>query len=339
MSLKQKLQTYFELGAAVSAKNLEDTGAASLLKEEFSLITAENEMKPMFILDHAQSLENLKTDGAPGCDFTMARKYLDYAKKHKLKLRAHTLVWHNQTPRWFFAKDYSDLEDAPLVDRETMLFRMEAFIRDYMTFVYKEYPGLVYAWDVCNEAVADDASVRKSLWTQTLGEDYCFKAFEFAKRYNSEDTLLFYNDYSSFVPKKRDFILDNILKPLMEHNLVDGMGMQTHLLMDSDLGLYEEALKIYGETGLILHVTELDIHTPGDDPAHQQALLEKYSELFGIYKRAVEEKTAKLEAVIFWGIRDEDSWLTEFRKEASFPLLFAGDYKRKAIYDQLEGEL
>ncbi|MCR4641646.1 MAG: endo-1,4-beta-xylanase [Lachnospiraceae bacterium] len=331
MNLKSAYEPYFKIGAAISSKNLRTPAHIKLLKDQFSSFTAENEMKPKFFLDrNSCKKEREKYDRSPALSFERAKKYLDLAKETGLSMRGHTLVWHNQTPKWFFHKDYN--ESRELADRETMLARLEGYIRGVLTFVQTEYPGVIYAWDVVNEAI-DEGDFRKSLWTKTVGTDFVLKAFEFARKYADPSVALFYNDYETALDWKRDLIIEKILKPLLEKKLVDGMGMQSHLLMDHpDPEVYRTALNMYGALGLQIHITELDMHNADPSEESMQKLAKRYQEFFKIYLEAKKSGAANVTSVTFWNLRDEDSWLSGFRRETSYPLLFHGKCEAKEAY-------
>lgn len=337
MSLKKAYEAYFKMGTSVSERNLSTEEAKRELVLHYNSITAENGMKPMFCLDWKANTENPeKYNSEPALSFESARKYLDFAKETGISLRGHTLVWHNQTPAWFFKKDYSREENAPLADREVMLARLEAYIKGVLGFVQTEYPGVIYAWDVVNEAIeeTEENGWRKSLWYQTVGDDFVLQAFRFARKYAAEDVKLFYNDYCTFVPKKREKITELILKPLLKEGVIDGMGMQTHLILKhNELSEYETSLNTFGALGLEIHVTELDIHNADPSEEGEMALALMYEQLFGLYVKVKEEKTANLTSVTFWGMKDDESWLTGFRKEQSYPLLFGENYALKRAYE------
>ncbi len=337
MKLKEVYEPYFKIGTSVSKRNMESWWARRELKKQYNSFTAENEMKPMGMLDWKENLENPeKYRLAPALNFERARKYLEFAKKNQMPLRGHTLVWHNQTPRWFFKEQYSMEENAPWADRDTMLVRMESYIKGVLEFVQTEYPGVIYAWDTVNEAMEEnepDCWRKKSLWYQTVGEDFVIHAFRFARKYVAPGVKLFYNDYNTFNPFKRDKIMELILKPLMEEKLIDGMGMQSHLVLGyTDLERYAEALHLYGSTGLEIQITELDIHNNDPSEAGMHALAEAYGRLFEILTRAKKEGWANVTSVTFWGMKDDESWLTGFRKEQSYPMLFGPHYKKKEAY-------
>lgn len=331
MNLKTAYEPYFKIGAAISRWNLHTKAHMNLLTEQFNSFTCENDMKPMFFLDTDKNKDDPeKYNLAPALTFENAIPYLEFARANNIAMRGHTLVWHNQTPKWFFCENYNEM--FPMADRETILARLENYIHGVLDFIQTNYPGVIYAWDVVNEIV-DDGAFRKSIWTKTVGEDFFIKAFEYARKYVTEGVDLFYNDYETSEPWKRDYILENVLKPLQEKGLVDGMGLQSHLMMDHpDLDIYKTALEMYGATGLKINVTELDMHNadPGEESMH--ALAERYKAFFEIYLEAKKSGKANITSVTFWNLLDENSWLTGFRREQSYPLLFRGKCEAKEAY-------
>ena len=334
MSLKEVYGPYFKMGVALPGWALSDPRTLENMSKEYHTFTCENEMKPEGFLDREENLRDPKAhDRSPAVHLSQRiRGMLDFAKENNFLVRGHTLVWHGQTPRWFFSKNYEDSWEAPLADRETMLARMECYIRSVVQMVEHEYPGIVYAWDVVNEAV-NDGDLRKSLWTETVGEDFFMYAFRYARKYCAQGVSLFYNDYTTYEAWKRDIIMEKILKPLMAEKLVDGMGMQSHLLMnDPAMEEYEKTVEIYGATGLELNITELDIHNADPSEASMDALAERYEQLFTILLRVKKSGIANVTNVTLWGLHDDASWLTGFRREKSYPLLFEKDFTPKKAY-------
>ena len=331
MDLKTAFKDYFKVGAAISLADLETPAHMQFLKDQFNSFTVENDMKPCYFLDPELNRdEPEKYDTAPALCFEYARPYLEAAKKMGMAMRGHTLCWHGQTPKWFFHEKYDEF--APLADRETMLKRQENYIKGVLGFVQENYPGVIYAWDVVNEAI-DNNDFRKSLWTQTIGNDFVEKAFEFARKYADKDVALFYNDYNCYEEWKRDMIIDRILKPLKEKGLIDGMGMQSHLLMDTpDIQLYKDAISKYGALGLQVQVTELDIHNADPSEESMKALADKYALVYGALAEAKKNGVANVTAVTLWNLLDEESWLSGFRRETSYPLLFKGKCEAKEAY-------
>ena len=336
MNLKTAFENRFKVGAAISRMNLSTPAHMKFLLDQFNSCTVENDMKPMFFLDNEANPKDPETYNlSPKLRFDFATPYLDFAKAQHIPMRGHTLVWHNQTPKWFFCKNYDETEG--FVDRDTMLARLENYIKGVLSFVQENYPGVIYAWDVVNEVI-DEGDFRKSLWTQIVGTDFVIKAFEFARKYADSDVLLFYNDYDTYEPWKRDLIISKVLKPLLAKGLVDGMGMQSHLQMAApDLALYETALHMYGALVKEVQITELDIHNADPSEASMDKLAERYHDLFKIILNAKDDGKANVTAVTFWNLLDENSWLTQFRKEVSHPLLFEGRCQaKKAYYRVLE---
>ena len=188
MNLRTAYEPYFKIGAAVSRWDLFTPARMALLKEQFNSFTCENDMKPMYFLDRRENrLHPQEHNLSPALTFRTAAAYLEFAKESGVPMRGHTLVWHNQTPKWFFHENYD--ETARLADRETMLARMENYIHGVLAFVQENYPGVIYAWDVVNEAV-NDGDLRDSLWLKTVGRDFVIKAFEYARKYADPDVAV-----------------------------------------------------------------------------------------------------------------------------------------------------
>ena len=341
-SLGAAYQNHFLIGAAVNGYMLRDERHRDLVARHFTSLTAENEMKPERLLDREATLA-LGDPVRCALRFDLADRMLAFAQESGIRVRYHTLVWHNQTPRWFFARDWSDDPEAPLADAETVLARQEAYILQVMEHVNTAFPGLVYCWDVVNEAVettqGDPDGLRtRSLWYQTTGGAFLANAFRAARKGQAEGQLLFYNDYNSYFPQKLEAIL-KLLKKLRAENLVDGMGMQTHMDLEHwDLAAFEAGARAYAALGLTLHVTEMDIHCPGNDAESQAALARDYGDFFAMLLR-LRREGAKVGCVTLWGVTDRYTWLRFFRKQESYPLLFDGDMRTKPAFDAVMAAL
>lgn len=325
-SLCEAYRNDFMVGAAVAPYWLFSEPYTSTVLRHFNSMTAENDMKPWSILDYDATCK-ANDMITPRYDFTRCDRLLDFAKENGIRVRFHVLVWHNQTPRWFFTEKWSKRDDTPFAGREIMQKRLEAYIGGVMDHVNEKYPGLVYAWDVVNEAIEPDHGAvglyrtNNSPWFQTLGEEFIPMAFRAARKHQLPDQKLFYNDFNSFQTPKIDAIID-LLKKLKDNDLVDGMGMQGHFVMDSPTyDEFENAMRRYAALGLTLQITELDIHCPSDTEEMQQKLAERYAQFFGMWRR-LKQEGIPVESVTFWGVSDKDSWLKGFRKEGSWSLLF-----------------
>ena len=335
-SLFKAYEKYFRIGAAVSSRLTADPELAQIICRHFSSMTADNEMKPWSLLDPVATREQ----GDPlraALDFSRADRLLSFARENGIAVRWHVLVWHNQTPVWFFKENWEDSMDAPDASKEVMLARLENYILDVMRRVNTCYPGLVYTWDVVNEAIEPDQGGpglyrTRSPWFRLTGQDFLPAAFRAARKGAAPGQTLCYNDYNAFDPVKRDAII-GVLKALQAENLVDTMGMQGHYTLPFlNVPACETAARAYAALGLKLQVTELDIHCNGDDDAHVRALTEAYRSWFSMIRRLSLEGI-NIEAVTFWGVTDADSWLPGFRREPSYPLLISADRQTKPAFD------
>lgn len=332
--LKEAFEEDFAVGVAVNMGTLNDSDRMSSVCSHFNSITMENEMKPDSLLDGAASEKS--SDGMPEINTKKLDQILSRAKENNIPLRGHTLVWHNQTPEWFFSKDYEPSKG--LVGKEEMRKRMEAYIKKVLTYCQDNYPGVVYAWDVVNEAMADEGGYRtKSRWYDIYGdESYIEDAFTFARKYADPEVKLFYNDYNEYMPAKREMITATV-KKLKEKGVLDGVGMQSHWDMDyPTTDLIDAALEKYGDIeGLEIQLTEIDMHNTDDSEEGLKAQADRYKEFFQTILRADRTGKANITNVTFWGVTDEASWLTNFKGETSYPLLFQGEMEKKPCYDSI----
>lgn len=311
---------HFLIGAAVNPHTLQTQ--QELIKKHFNSITAENQMK----------FEELQPD--PGrFTFETADKIVSFAKENGMKVRGHTLVWHNQTPDWMFIN-----EDGSLTDRETLLERMKLHI----TTVMEHYKGQIYCWDVVNEVIADEGTelLRASKWTEIIGDDFIEKAFEFAHEADPE-ALLFYNDYNESHPHKRDKIF-TLVKGLVDKGIpIHGIGLQAHWnLHDPSYEDIRAALEKYATLGLEIHLTEMDVsifsyedrRTDLMEPTEEMKVLqvERYTEFFKILR----EYSHVIGSVTFWGAADDYTWLDDFpvRGRKNWPFVFDENHKPKQSF-------
>lgn len=201
-SLYETYKEDFTVGVALPADVLENQDKSQWALKHFNSFTAENNMKPEMILDKEKSQKS----GKLTLNFTRSDAYYEYAKANNIPLRGHTLVWHSQTPDWFFKEDFKD--DGKIVSRKEMLKRMEDYIEQVVTrYVDKDKTSkltkpTIYAWDVVNEAVEVNGinGIRDSLWLQTIGEDFIERAFEYTRKYTKNKykdgkVELFYNGF------------------------------------------------------------------------------------------------------------------------------------------------
>lgn len=333
-TLVNAFQNDFTVGVAINYGAMIDTERMKTVNANFNSFTLENEMKPENLLDGPKT-ESSK-DGMPEINTERLEQILKTAKENDYKLRGHCLVWHSQTPDWFFAKDYEPSKG--LVGKAEMKKRMETYIKKVLTFCQDNYPGVVYAWDVVNEAMGDDNEYRtESGWYETYGdESYIMDAFAFARKYADEDVKLFYNDYNEYTPAKRNMIVA-LLKKLKEEGLVDGMGMQSHWDMEyPSSDMVADALEAYGAIeGLEIQLTEIDMHNPDNSEAGLELQAERYKEFLEVILKADRTEVAHITNVTFWGLKDNETWLSGFKGETSYPLLFDEDFQKKPCFDSI----
>ncbi len=321
-------KNYFPIGVAVNIKTLSGDESQLLLKE-FNSITPENAMK----------MESIH----PREDFYFWRdadSMVNYAQNHHLKVRGHNLCWHEQVPNWLF-KDQKGNE----VTKEVLLQRL----KDHITTVVQRYKGKIYAWDVLNEVIGDtdEEFIRNSPWYKICGEEYIAKAFEYAHAADPE-ALLFYNDYNTERPIKRDKIY-RLLKKLIDQKIpIHGIGLQAHwsVFEPSEKDL-RDAIELYSSLGLQIHFTELDMSIypweknkrqklAGENdqltPALERKQIEQYAKVFKIFR-----EYKNITSVTFWNVSDRYTWLDYYpvpgRK--NYPLLFDQNLQRKKAYAEI----
>ena len=333
-TLKEVFDGDFIVGVATTSGYLSEEDRVDQIKENFNSITMENEMKPESLLDWEGSEKS--KDGMPAIKEETLEKALKAAQEAGIPLRGHTLVWYSQTPEWFFSKKYDPSKGY--VDKATMKKRMESYIKQVLTYCKENYPGVVYAWDVVNEAVGDDGNYRtESMWYETYGDfSYIKDAFTFARKYAEEGTKLFLNDYNEYIAQKRDLLYAKVVE-LHDAGILDGVGMQSHWDMDfPSVDLFETALEKYASIdGIEIQLTEIDMHNTDDSEEGLKKQAERYKEFFDVITKMKREGKANITSVTFWGLKDGESWLSGFKGETSYPLLFTDDLEKKPCYESI----
>ena len=349
--LKDVFANDFKVGTAFTPSGLSSKPTTSLLEKHFSgSITAGNEMKPDSVLNQAACqayFEETGDDTVPQISFSAAKPLLNYCRDKNIPVRIHTLVWHSQTPDWFFKEGYTN--DGEWVSKEKMLKRMENYIKAYFEELVKLYPTVdFYACDVVNEAWTDQGTPRqpgeqgsggseKSAWVQVFGDNsFIESAFTFARKYAPEGCKLYYNDYNEYMDGKLNAICE-MATDFKSKGIIDGIGMQSHLDARQSLdaafpsvSMYNKALDKYSELGLDIQITELDVTTPENPTEADFKVQADYYK--GIWDSIYAHKD-NISAVVIWGITDDGSW-----RAKKYPLLFDAEYKAKpAFYSIIDG--
>lgn len=337
-TLKDAFQDHFLMGTAMNNRQIHghDPSGQALAIREFNAITAENVMKWEVI--HPE----------PGVyNFDAADAMVDLAEENDMLIIGHTLVWHSQVPDWVFHD-----EDGERLSRIALLERM----KDHIDTVAGRYKGRIHGWDVVNEAILDDGSMRETLWYEIIGEDYLVKAFEYAHEADP-DAELYYNDYSLEIPAKREGTV-RLIEYLQENGApITGVGTQGHFSLDFPTPEnIEKTIVDFAALGVEVMVTELEIdvlpsafdyvgadvdltaelrdelnpYADGLPESVQNQLTERYREIFEIYVNHQD----KITRVTFWGVTDGDSWKNNWpvHGRTNYPLLFDRNGDPKPAY-------
>jgi endo-1,4-beta-xylanase len=324
--LKDYYKAYFPMGVAVSPQALRSADTLLILKQ-FNSLTPENAMK-MGPIHPKENIYNWKD-----ADFIV-----DFARRHRLRVRGHNLCWHNQTPEWLF------IDSGKTVTREMLLQRL----KEHIQTVVSRYKGSIYAWDVVNEAISDRPGeyLRNSRWLQICGEEYIAKAFQYAHEADP-DALLFYNDYNEINPAKREKIY-LLVKSLIDAGVpIHGIGLQGHwAINEPGREQLDSTLRKFASLGLKVQITELDISVyPKEHVARErkpedvldqfttereQKQIEEYRTCFSVFNKYHKA----LSGITFWNISDRHSWLDNFpvQNRKDYPLLFDQNGQPKKVY-------
>ena len=333
-SLYKTYENYFKVGTCMSAQMLANTEYRKIAKDNFNSITAENEGKPERILDQAACQELAKSDETQVAITTAPfEKLYNFCEANHIKVRHHTLVWFDQTPQWFFRKNYN--QNGALLTKEKMLQRMENFIKVVFETLNNRWPGLVYAVDVANEAVQngkvrtkDNNNMNPNYWYETIGNDFVYYAFKFSRMYAAEGQALYYNDYAyDYETSNCKFAVNTMLKQAIAEGLIDGVGIQTHLSTDANVDNIITDAKMIHQKGLACQLTEIDVTTNGNTKTIFNNQGTYYKNLVTKVLKANQANQTNIDALVLWGITDNASW-----RRNQYPLLFNDKYGKKPAY-------
>jgi len=280
--------------------------------------------------------------------FEAADWYVNYGVENGMFVVGHTLVWHQQTPPWVFMG-----ADGQPATRDTLLARM----RRHIHYVVGRYRGRIRGWDVVNEVLDEDGTLRQSPWLRIIGPDYIRLAFQYAHEADPQAEL-YYNDYSLEMPEKRAGAV-RLVRELKARGVpITGVGLQGHHKMDwPTLEAEDSTIDAFAALGVKVMITELDIdvlprqgfgaevsargpqgcdcrmnpYVTGLPDSVQQALARRYADFFALYRR----HRGVITRVTFWGVTDRDSWLNDWpvRGRTNHPLLFGWRGEAKPAFD------
>jgi endo-1,4-beta-xylanase len=338
-SLKDAYKGDFVIGAAMNEAQItgQDVRGDALITAQFNSISPENCLKWERV--HPQPDKY---------DFKLSDQYVAFGQRNRMFVVGHVLVWHGQTPDWVFRDAKGNL-----LDRKALLARM----RNHIYTVVGRYKGKIHSWDVVNEPIDEDGSMRQSLWYKIIGEDYIAKAFRYAHEADPQAQLV-YNDYSIENEAKRKGADALIAKLKADGVPITAVGLQGHYRLDwPSLEQLDATISDFGKMGLKVPMTELDIdvlpratsqqtadvtlkieQNPALNPyvgglpdSVQQQLAKRYAELFGVFLKHRDV----VNRVTFWGVTDGDNWKNDWpvKGRTSYPLLFDRAGQPKPAYD------
>ncbi|SDM30410.1 endo-1,4-beta-xylanase [Kriegella aquimaris] len=336
LSLKEAFSEDFLIGVAINNRVIEetDTLAVGLVAREFNSISPENVMK-WGELHPAPDVYH----------FDLSDKYVAFGEKKNMHIIGHTLLWHSQIGSWM-----NEVKDSAV---------MSSYIENHINAVAGRYKGRIYGWDVLNEALNEDGSLRESIFLKVMGEDYIERAFSLAAKADPKAEL-YYNDYNMWKPEKRAGAIKLIKKLQTKGARIDGVGMQAHWsLSGPSLEDIEQSIIAYAELGLKVMITELDITVlpnpwdlegaeisqnfegseimnpfPNQLPDSVQIqLAERYENIFRLFLK----HKAKIDRVTFWGVNDKVSWLNNWpiKGRTNYPLPFDRAFEPKKAYERI----
>jgi endo-1,4-beta-xylanase len=335
-SLRTIYKNDFLIGTALNSTQIEekDAIAAKLIPQQFNAATPENIMKSE-IIHPAWDKYN----------FELPDKLIAYGKKHNIKINAHTLIWHSQLPA--YVKHIQNADS------------LKMFFENHITTVASRYDGKVYSWDVVNEALNEDGTLRNSIFLQKLGANYIVEAFRLAQQ-AAPNTQLYYNDYNIEQPEKRAGAI-NIIKKIQAAGVrIDGVGIQGHWHMGTvPYQNIEESIEAFSKLGIKIMFTELDLSVLPNPKGHntadvnataqstsnsnpyttalpdsvQHQLAKDYVDLFKLFSKHKDV----ISRVTFWGVNDGQSWLNDFpiKGRTNYPLLFDRNFQPKEAFYKL----
>ena len=343
--LKDEFANYFRVGNILNGGTVKNSTITASFLKDYNSVECENETKPDATLVQSQcNGTNI------GVSLKNAASIMDFCVNNHLAMRGHTLVWHSQTPVWFFKENFD--ANGNWVSSAVMDQRMETYIKNMFEAIQTQYPELnLYAYDVANECISDDQNRTanyggtrepgenisgQSPWVQIYGSNaFVEKAFTYARKYAPESCQLYYNDYNEYWDHKRDAIY-SMCKSLYEKGLLDGIGMQSHINADYDgfsgVSAYTTAMKKFLSIGCDVQITELDITMEnGKYTLQQQA--DKYKAIFQAAMDWNKNPTSdgRVKAVCIWGPDDANTWI----KTENTPLLYDTNHQPKLAYTTL----
>ncbi len=328
----------FKLGAPLSFGQMYDKKYLSFVTQHFNSLTCTNETKAYSLLD--QKACQKSPDGMPRMNYTSADVMVRFAQENGIGVRGHVLVWDAYMPDWFFREGYQN--GKSFVTREVMMARLQSYIEQVVCHFEDKFPGVIYCWDVVNEAIGDSATewdgsdarhirtVRSGVpnyFRDVIGNDYVELSFLYARdavEKTGADIRLFYNDYNMFYDQKRNAACA-LVKSINSYavnedgtyrRLIDGVGMQGYIggygtqkgcMNENDLALMKKSILQYASLGMEVNMTELSVRSYEGDDKTMEKHADFYAKLFQVFMDVNSGEDKPLTGVSIWGVVDCDN--------------------------------
>jgi len=339
VTLKKQFKEDFFVGAAINEEQISeiDKDAVAIIKNEFNTISPENVMKWMYVHPQPNNFY-----------FDHADKYVKFGLDNNMHIVGHALIWHAQIA------DFMNAEK----DSTKMMYYLEQHIKTMVS----RYRGKINTWDVVNEALNEDGTLRETIFSNIIGENYLEHAFKLAEKYDANVDLV-YNDYNLCEPLKRNGAIKLIQSLQKCGAKIDGVGIQAHWqLTKPTLEDIEASILSFSDLGIKVMFTELDISVlpnpwelngaevsqnfekfEGDKKMNPYPnglpedvniqLAKRYEDIFELFLKHKD----KISRITFWGVTDQFSWLNDWpiKGRTNYPLLFDRNYESKKAYQRL----
>ena len=356
----------FRLGGAFGIWDMNNAVFMDFLDDHFNSLTCTNETKAYSLLD--QNASRRSEDGMPRMNYTNADRMIAWCQAHGKHVRGHVLVWDAYMTQWFFHEGYD--EKKPLADRETMRARLKSYIEQVVTHFEEKFPGVIYCWDVVNEAIGDNAgewssadarhlrtmrSGTPNVFLDRVGEDYVEYSFLCARdtvESLGADIHLFYNDYNMFFSEKRTAalaLLESINIYAKDEKggyrkLADGIGMQGYLggygtqegcLTENLITDLKQSIALYSAEGYEVQITEMAVRNFDETQSEKHA--EFYGRLFSEIFMPASSNGQNLSAVCIWGLVDAPTGRKDYVYNLNSPYgcFLTTDYQIKTCFDRV----
>lgn len=316
------------IGTAVRPAQLSETAYASTLAREFNMLEPEDALKWEVVHPEMQRF-----------DFSQADQVVDFAARHGMRVRGHTLVWHRQNPKWLTEGNYTSGELAEILEK-------------HIKTVVGHYRGRIFAWDVVNEAFDElhPGQLRSTIWRDQPGiglagngKDYSYieRCFRWAHEADPQ-ALLFYNEAEAeALNPKSDAIYAMVRDFRLRGVPIDGIGFQMHISnLRVDVASISANIKRFTALGVQVHITEMDVALPVN--ASGDARSEDLQLQADIYREIASACLSHpgCSAIQTWGFTDKYSWIGSHSKQAQgAALLFDRNYRAKPAYAALRETL